>query len=47
MKKLNWIAIEKNKKKGKRKRQHKSFRFLGARVSKFEISHFLTHISMD
>ena len=43
MKKLNWIAIEKNKKKGKRKRQLKSFRFW-VRVSKFKISHFLTHI---
>ena len=40
---------EKQKKKGKRKRQHKSFRFwVGARVSKFKISHFLTHIdAMD
>ena len=48
MKKLNWIAIEKNKKKkGKERDSTKASVFwVGALcVSKFEISHFLTHKS--
>tara|TARA_B100000401_G_scaffold379174_1_gene280389 strand:- start:32 stop:277 length:246 start_codon:yes stop_codon:yes gene_type:complete len=39
---------EKQKKKGKERDNTKASVFwVGARVSKFEISHFLTHISMD